>query len=211
MTREGRLVVLAAPSGTGKTTIAQALVQRRRDVGFSISATTRPPRPGEREGRDYYFFKPEQFERGVESGEFLECAVYAGHRYGTLRSEVDRIRRAGSHVLLDIDVQGAAQVRRAYRWPKSLAIFLLPPSGPELLRRLQERGTESQTTLERRLQQARRELKAAPEFDVVIVNDNLEQAVAAVSRTIDQEEKPAPPADLQDRVAALLRDLKGTA
>lgn len=202
-------MVLAAPSGTGKTTIAQALVAQRRDVGFSISATTRAPRSGEKDGRDYFFLTPEQFERGVRNGEFVECAVYAGHRYGTLRHEVDRIRRAGSHVLLDIDVQGAAQVRKAYPWPKSLAIFLLPPSGAELRRRLMSRGTESDDALAKRLQQARRELKSAPDFDVLIVNDNLEQAVADVSRTIDQQHKPERSAPMLDRVTALLADLKG--
>lgn len=206
MSRLGRLVVLAAPSGAGKTTIAQALVAEREDVGFSVSATTRAPRAGERDGHDYHFLTREEFERRVREGEFLEWAEYAGNRYGTLRAEVDRIRQAGRHVLLDIEVQGAEQVRRAYPWPDSVAIFLLPPSGPELIRRLRGRGTESNLTMWRRLERARAELSAAPTFDVVIVNEDLARAVVDVSRAIDRTDKPAA-AGVQARVAELLREL----
>ena len=206
MSPAGRLIVLAAPSGAGKTTIAQALVAEREDVGFSVSATTRPPRAGERDGHDYYFLTRGEFDRRVGAGEFLEWAEYAGNRYGTLRAEVDRIRQAGRHVLLDIEVQGAEQVRRAYPWPDSVAIFLLPPSGPELIRRLRGRGTESNLTLWRRLERARAELSAAPTFDVVIVNEDLARAVVDVSRAIDRTDKPAA-AGVQARVAELLRDL----
>ena len=202
----GRLVVLAAPSGAGKTTIAQALVAEREDVGFSVSATTRPPRAGERDGHDYHFLSRDEFDRRVRAGEFLEWAEYAGNRYGTLRDEVDRIRQAGRHVLLDIEVQGAEQVRRAYPWPDSVAIFLLPPSGPELIRRLRGRGTESNLTMWRRLERARAELSAAPTFDVVVVNEDLARAVVDVSRAIDRTDKPAV-AGVQARVAELLREL----
>lgn len=212
MTPPGRLVVLAAPSGVGKTTIARALAERRRDVGFSVSATTRPPRSGERDGVDYHFLTAADFERRVQAGDFLEFADYAGQRYGTLRAEVDRLRDQGRHVLLDIEVQGAAQVRRAYPWPASIAIFLLPPSGAELRRRLAARGSEDAPALERRLEQGRRELAAAPNFDVLIVNDDLERAVAAVSRALDQTGRPAPPPpELHDRVTALIRELTGKA
>lgn len=211
MTPPGRLVVLAAPSGVGKTTIARALVARRPDVGFSISATTRAPRPGERDGTDYHFLTPAQFDARLRAGEFLEWAEYAGNRYGTLHSEIERIRRSGRHALLDIEVQGAAQVRRAYPWPASVAIFLLPPNGTELVRRLRGRGSEDGAALERRLEQGRRELAEAPGFDVVIVNDDLEQAVAEVSRAIDQPDRPAPAPAVRDHVAAVIRDLKGKA
>lgn len=206
MSRKGRLVVLAAPSGAGKTTIAQALVAEREDVGFSVSATTRPPRAGERDGHDYHFLTRDEFDRRVRAGEFLEWAEYAGNRYGTLRAEVDRIRQAGRHVLLDIEIQGAEQVRRAYPWPDSVAIFLLPPSGPELIRRLRGRGTESNLTMWRRLERARAELSVAPTFDVVVVNEDLARAVVDVSRAIDRTDKPAA-AGVQARVAELLREL----
>ena len=206
MSRKGRLVVLAAPSGAGKTTIAQALVAEREDVGFSVSATTRPPRAGERDGHDYHFLTRDEFDRRVRAGEFLEWAEYAGNRYGTLRAEVDRIRQAGRHVLLDIEIQGAEQVRRAYPWPDSVAIFLLPPSGPELIRRLRGRGTESNLTMWRRLERARAELSVAPTFDVVVVNEDLARAVVDVSRAIDRSDKPAA-AGVQARVAELLREL----
>ena len=204
MSRKGRLVVLAAPSGAGKTTIAQALVAEREDVGFSVMATTRPPRAGERDGHDYHFLTRDEFDRRVRAGEFLEWAEYAGNRYGTLRAEVDRIRQAGRHVLLDIEIQGAEQVRRAYPWPDSVAIFLLPPSGPELIRRLRGRGTESNLTMWRRLERARAELSVAPTFDVVVVNEDLARAVVDVSRAIDRSDKPAA-AGVQARVAELLR------
>lgn len=211
MTPVGRLVVLAAPSGAGKTTIAQTLMARRPDVGFSISATTRAPRPGERDGIDYHFVTREQFDGRIKAGEFLEWAEYAGNRYGTLRAEVDRIRQAGRHVLLDIEVQGAAQVRKAYPWPDSVAIFLLPPHAAELIRRLEGRGTETPMARWRRLDQARHELTEAGKFDVIVVNDDLEHAVTDVGRAIDSESPPAIAPAMQDRVNALIRDLtKGT-
>jgi guanylate kinase len=211
VTPAGRLVVLAAPSGAGKTTIAQTLMTRRPDVDFSISATTRAPRPGERDGVDYHFVAREEFDRRIKAGEFLEWAEYAGNRYGSLRGEVDRIRQAGRHVLLDIEVQGAAQVRRAYPWPHSVAIFLLPPSAGELIRRLEGRGTETPMALWRRLDQARHELTAAGKFDVIVVNDDLEHAVTDVGRAIDSESPPVIAPAMQDRVKALIRDLtKGT-
>jgi guanylate kinase len=200
--------VLAAPSGAGKTTIARALVARRPDVGFSISATTRPPRETERDGTDYQFLSAEEFDRRVKARDFLEWAEYAGHRYGTLRSEVERIRRAGRHVLLDIEVQGAAQVRRAYPWPDSVAIFLLPPSGGELARRLRARRTETPAALVRRLGWAADEIAQAPSFDWVVINDELDDAVGRVSHAIDAEQRDSRPADLQRRVDELRRELQ---
>lgn len=202
-----RIVVLAAPSGTGKTTIARALVARRRDVGFSISATTRAPRPGEKDGEAYYFVTRAEFERRRAAGEFVESAEYAGNLYGTLTSEVERLFRAGQHVLLDIEIQGARQVRRHATYGKRcVAIFLLPPSARELASRLSERRTESRDAARRRLDVARTEIRAADEdaFDYVVVNDDLERAVTAVSKIIDGARDIAP---RPEGFVGLVRDL----
>jgi len=183
------VVVLAAPSGGGKTTIARALVARWPDrYGFSVSATTRPRRPGEQDGRDYLFLSKDEFRRRQGAGEFLEWAEYAGELYGTLEVEVDRLLRAGRHVLLDIEVQGARQVRTRYPAPGSRAVFILPPSTAELLRRLKGRRTESPGEMARRLQTAIRELRQAEEFDHVIVNDDLDRAVTAVHQIVGAPE-----------------------
>ena len=182
-----RVVILAAPSGGGKTTIAHELIGRRRDVGFSVSATTRQPRSNERDGVDYHFLTRAEFERRVAAGEFLEWAEYAGNLYGTLKREVDRVLAAGRHVLLDIEVQGARQVLRTYPKPRSIEIFILPPSGKEWLRRLLDRRTESPETLAPRLRQAVAEIREAPEWTHVVVNDELDAAVAEVSRIIDED------------------------
>jgi guanylate kinase len=205
------LVVLAAPSGVGKTTIAQLLAARRPDVGFSVSATTRAPRPGEVDGRDYHFIPRPEFERRVRAGAFLEWAQYAGELYGTLRSEVDRIERAGRHPLLDIEVQGAEQVRSAYPPPRSLGIFLLPPSAAELLRRLRERRSEDPAGLARRVDRAVHELEHAPAFERIIVNDVLDDAVARVSAAIDGAERPGRPAAAGRLVEPLIEDLRDLA
>ncbi|MBE0591503.1 MAG: guanylate kinase [Gemmatimonadales bacterium] len=201
-----RLVILSAPSGGGKTTIARRLEASRRDVGFSVSATTRTPRANEREGVDYYFFPREEFLRRTEAGEFLEWAEYAGHLYGTLTAEVDRLFARGKHVLLDIEVQGAEQVRR--RRKDALAIFILPPSADELVRRLAGRRSETREQLARRIAQADRELEAALGYDRVVVNDDLDGAVEAVSGFIDgravgglgQSERDALVASLQQEL-----------
>jgi len=201
-----RLVILSAPSGGGKTTIARRLEASRRDVGFSVSATTRTPRANERDGVDYYFFPREEFLRRTEAGEFLEWAEYAGHLYGTLTAEVDRLFARGKHVLLDIEVQGAEQVRR--RRKDALAIFILPPSADELVRRLAGRRSETREQLARRIAQADRELEAALGYDRVVVNDDLDGAVEAVSGFIDgravgglgQSERDALVASLQQEL-----------
>jgi len=123
------VVILSAPSGGGKTTIAQRLLRERpADLGYSVSATTRPPRPGEQDGQAYHFLSRAEFERRRAAGEFLECAEYAGHLYGTLRSEVERVLNSGRHVVMDIEIEGARQVRAAYPWPRSISVFILPPS-----------------------------------------------------------------------------------
>ena len=165
------LLVLSSPSGGGKTTIAQALLAARADVGYSVSATTRAPRPGEQDGRDYHFLTADEFERRVEAGEFLEHATYGGNRYGTLRSEVERVLEGGRHVVLDIEVDGARQVRA--RMPDAVRVFVLPPSAEVLVERLRSRDTESAEARRLRLSLAAEELRAASEYDYVVVNEEL--------------------------------------
>jgi guanylate kinase len=178
-------VILSAPSGGGKTTIARQLLALRPDVGYSVSCTTRPPRPAEAEGRDYYFLSTHDFLARQERGEFAESAEVHGHLYGTLRSEVERVLGTGRHVLMDIDVQGATQFRAAF--PQSVLIYVLPPSGEVLLERLRARQTESRDSLTRRLVSALVELQAVPMYQYVVLNDELDRAVSAVSGIIDAE------------------------
>ena len=167
-------VVIAAPSGAGKTSLARALVERHENLVFSVSATTRQPRRLEQGGKDYLFVSDAEFDRMLEAGELLEWAVVHGRRYGTPRREVEGALARGLTPVLDIDVQGARQVRRSY--PAAVLVFILPPSGEELNRRLTLRGSESSEDRIRRLENARRELSAAPEFDYVVVNDDLYSA-----------------------------------
>ncbi len=202
------VVVLAAPSGGGKTTIARALEARwPARYGFSVSATTRPPRPGERDGADYFFLSKDEFRRRQAAGEFLEWAEYSGELYGTLEAEVDRLLRAGRNVLLDIEVQGARQVRNRYPPPASRAVFILPPSAAELVRRLQGRRTESPSEMAKRLQTAIRELRQAGEFDHVIVNDDLDTAVTVVHRIMEAPDGAARAATETQRINALIAEL----
>jgi guanylate kinase len=170
--------VLAAPSGAGKTTIARALVESETDFAFSVSATTRPPRPGERPGVDYDFLDRATFEERVERGELVEWAEVHGRLYGTPRESLERAARQGKHVVLDIDVQGAQQIRE--RVPDALLVFVLPPSVDALVDRLVGRGTEGDAELARRLRTALAELEAAEGFDRVVVNDRLERTVELV-------------------------------
>jgi guanylate kinase len=200
------LLVLSSPSGGGKTTIARRLLDARSDVGYSVSATTRAPRPDELDGRDYHFLSRGEFERRVEGGEFLEHAEYGGNLYGTLRAEVERIFSAGRHAVLDIEVQGARQVRN--NLPGSVHVFVLPPSGRELIRRLEGRNTEDRAAVGQRLERAAEELAAVPEYDYAIVNDDLSRAVAQVSAILDAEAKRvARQNGLGERVAALQREI----
>jgi guanylate kinase len=178
-------IILSAPSGGGKTTIARELLKRRRDVGYSISCTTRPARPDEIEGRDYYFLSTIEFERRREAGEFAESAEVHGNLYGTLRSEIERVLDGGRHVVMDIDVQGAEQLRRVY--PLSVTVFVLPPSGEVLLERLRSRKTESPGEVVRRLHSALQELQAVDRYEYVVVNDDLECSVQRASSIIDAE------------------------
>ncbi len=172
-----RLVVLTAPSGGGKTTVARRVMEAVPELRFSVSATTRPPRSHEQDGVEYYFVTPERFRRYVEAGDLLEYEeVYPGQFYGTLREEVDR-KSATSPLLLDVDVRGAQAVKRLYG-DDALVIFIRPPSLEVLESRLQSRATENTATLKTRLKRAKQELEYADRFDAVVVNDDVEKAVA---------------------------------
>ncbi len=166
--------MITGPSGVGKGTLIRGLLERVPGLELSVSATTRRPRPGERDGVDYHFLTPEQFEAHVAGGDFVEHATYSGHRYGTLRSELERRLQGGDGVVLEIEVQGARQVRAAM--PEAVAVFIAPPSRPALRARLVGRGTDSADQVDARLQTAERELEAQPEFGHVVINDRLEEA-----------------------------------
>lgn len=178
-------VILSSPSGGGKTTIAHRLLIERGDVGYSVSCTTRPPREGEVQGKDYHFLTEAEFVKGQRNGDFAESAEVHGHMYGTLRAEVERVLSSGRHVIMDIDVQGAQQFATAF--PKSVLIFILPPSADVLVERLRIRGTEDSDSLIRRFKSAKDELKAIDLYQYVIVNDEIDSAVAAVSSIINAE------------------------
>ena len=178
-------VILSSPSGGGKTTIAHKLLSLRTDLGYSVSCTTRPPRDGEVNGRDYHFLAVEKFKRGQDAGEFAESAEVHGHLYGTLRAEVARVLSSGRHVIMDIDVQGAQQFSAAF--PESVLIFILPPSADALIERLTSRGTEDTKSLIRRFRSAKEELKSIDLYEYVVVNDRIDSAVAAISSIIDAE------------------------
>jgi len=178
-------VILSSPSGGGKTTIAHKLLAVRRDVGYSVSATTRPPRDGEVDGRDYHFRSLKDFKRGQAAGEFAESAEVHGHLYGTLGAEVDRVLSSGKHVIMDIDVQGTRQFVAAF--PDSVLIFILPPSAEALIARLETRGTEDPKSLIRRFRSAKDELKAIDLYQYVVLNDEVDSAVAAISQIIEAE------------------------
>ena len=178
-------VILSSPSGGGKTTIAKQLMKQRTDVGYSVSCTTRLPRSGEVDGKDYYFLSIGEMLAARERGEFAESAEVHGKMYGTLRREVDRVLGSGRHVLMDIDVQGAQQFVKAF--PRSVLVFVLPPSVEVLMARLMARKSETNEALRIRLRSALNELQAVGSYDYVVVNDSLDHAVAAVSSIIDAE------------------------
>jgi guanylate kinase len=179
------LLVLSSPSGGGKTTIAKRLLAARSTTGYSVSATTRARRAGEEDKKDYFFLDRQDFERREQAGEFLETATYNGERYGTLRSEIERILGLGRTPVLDIELEGARQIRRTF--PNAVHVFVLPPSGRVLIQRLKERRTEEPAALRRRLEHALDELGSAAEYDYAIVNDDLDAAVAQVAAILDAE------------------------
>jgi guanylate kinase len=210
------VVILSAPSGGGKTAVTRALLERYpARFGYSVSATTRKPRPGERDGAAYHFLTRADFERRKAEGQFLEFAQYAGELYGTLRSEVQSILARGLNALLDIEVKGARQVRAVYG-AKSISIFLVPPSARVLLNRLRARRTESRSEMARRVQIAVEEVRVASQdiqaavvYDHVVLNDDLDQAVGRVVEIVDRpSEVTHRTQDMVDRMAELERDLE---
>jgi guanylate kinase len=180
-----KVFVITGPSGVGKGTLISALCDRVPGLELSVSATTRPPRPGEADGRDYHFLDPEEFDRRAREGAFLEHATYSGHRYGTLRSEVDEKLAAARGVVLEIEVQGARQVRAAM--PEAVQVFIAPPDPSDLRRRLRGRGTDSQEAIEARLRTAEQELEARQEFPHVVVNDDIERAAGGLEELVRRE------------------------
>ena len=179
----GRLFVIAAPSGAGKTSLVRALMQREPGLRFSISYTTRPRRPTEEHGRDYFFVDADEFARMVEADEFLEHARVFDHRYGTGRRRVEEALAAGQDLILEIDWQGAQQVRRAL--PECVSIFILPPSRDELERRLRGRATDAEEVIRRRLRDAAADMTHWREFDHVVVNDHFDRALDQLQAIVE--------------------------
>jgi len=178
-------LVLSAPSGGGKTTIAKMLLQGRPDLGYSVSATTRAKRPGERDGVDYHFLSREEFELRRDQGEFLEWATYGGEFYGTLKSEIERIFASGRNAVLDVEIEGARQIRKNF--PNALLLFVLPPSAEALVERLTGRKTEDPELMQARVFRAAHELVAINEYDYAILNEDLVVAVAQVAAILEAE------------------------
>lgn len=178
----GKLIVLTGPSGVGKGTLMRSLLQRHPELYYSVSATTRAPRPGEVDGKNYYFISRSKFEQLVAQGEFLESAEFAGNYYGTPREAVLHQVQSGKLVVLEIELEGARQIRTSF--PQALSIFILPPSFEELERRIRGRGQDSEEAIARRLQRAKEEIQAADEFDIQIVNDDFETALSAIETAL---------------------------
>lgn len=185
----GRLLLITGPSGVGKGTLVARLLERHPGLWLSVSATTRAPRAGEEEGRHYFFLDRAAFERQVAAGGFLEWAEFAGNLYGTPRGAVQERLDAGQPVLLEIELEGARQVRRSF--PSGFQVLLQPPSFEELERRIRGRGTDSEEAIARRLARAREELAAADEFDAVVVNDDLDRALVDLERCCGLRSAPA--------------------
>jgi guanylate kinase len=181
----GHVFVITGPSGVGKGTLIRGLLERVPGLELSVSATTRPPRPGERDGVDYHFLSDEEFDRRVANGDFVEHARYSGHQYGTLRSDLERRMAEAAGVVLEIEVQGARQIRAAM--PEAVQVFIAPPSVEALRARLVGRGTDAPEDVEARLATALEELEAEKEFEYVVVNDRLEQATEELADIVRRE------------------------
>ncbi len=184
VSNQGKLVIFSAPSGAGKTTIVRQLLTEIPKLEFSVSVASRPKRPNEIDGKDYYFIPVDEFKQKIEDDEFLEWEeVYENNFYGTLKSEVERIWTLGHHVVFDVDVVGGLNIKKYYG-DRALAIFVMPPSVEELEKRLRNRSTESEMDLKRRIEKARHEITFALEFDKIVVNDNLEKAIKKAKEAV---------------------------
>lgn len=184
MEGEGKLIVFSAPSGSGKTTLVHHLLQQNIPFGFSISATSRPPRGHEKNGVDYYFLSPEAFQAKIKEDAFVEFEeVYENTYYGTLKSEIDRLWSEGKHILFDIDVVGGLSIKNKFP-ENTLAVFVQPPSVAALEERLRQRGTDSEEKIKERLAKTAKELSYANQFDYILVNDTLETAKKEVVQTV---------------------------
>ena len=183
--KRGKTFIVSGPSGVGKSTVLKALLERRRDVYFSVSATTRAPRPGEADGVHYHFLTMERFEKWIEEDQFLEHAQFVGNRYGTPRLYVDRAMEQGRDALLDIEIQGAEQIHR--KRPEAVRIYVAPPSWAELERRLIGRGTEDMEKVRSRLARGKEEFAAAKDFDYFVINDTVDRAVDEIRAIMTAE------------------------
>lgn len=183
--RKGKTFILSGPSGVGKSTILRGLMEKRSNLYFSVSATTRDPRPGEENGVHYHFLKEDTFRNWIAQDEFLEYAEYVGNFYGTPKRYVDTAMEEGKDVILDIEIQGAIQVKA--KRPETVRIFIAPPSWSELERRLTSRGTDSPEKIRQRLQRAKEEVAAAGEYDYIVINDTREKAVAELDAIMTAE------------------------
>lgn len=182
--KSGKLIIVAAPSGTGKSTLIQHLMEQELNLSFSISATSRPPRGKEQNGVEYFFLSPEEFKKKIANGDFLEyCEVYENRFYGTLKSEVDKNLAEGRNVVLDLDVIGALRIKEIYG-EQALALFILPPGIKVLRERLEGRGTDSQEVIEERIKRATYELTQAEKFDIQILNDKLDKAKKEIYQVV---------------------------
>lgn len=180
----GNLIIFSAPSGSGKTTIVKYLLEQDLNLTFSVSATSRAPRGTEQNGVDYYFLTPDEFRKGIEAGDFLEYEeVYTDKYYGTLKSEVDRMLNEGKNVVFDVDVVGGLNIKKYYG-DKALSVFIQPPNIEELEKRLTSRGTDAPEVIRARIDKAEHELSFAPQFDVIVINDDLEEAKRNVLRIV---------------------------
>ena len=199
-------LVLSSPSGGGKTTIAKALLDARDDLGYSVSATTRRMRPGEVEGKDYFFLNRKDFEQKVKAGEFVEWAEYGGELYGTLKAQLQAVIEGGRHVVLDIEIQGAREVKRLFH--DAVLVFIVPPSADELLKRLGGTTGTRAANLEQRMRRAVVELNEALQYDYVVVNADRTEAVADVAAILDAESRrPKHNPDLSEQLGQLGRDV----
>jgi guanylate kinase len=181
---KGKLIIFSAPSGAGKTTIVKHLLQQNLDLEFSVSATSRKPRPGEADGKDYFFLTTEQFKKKIYNDEFLEWEeVYQDIFYGTLKSEVERIRNSQKNVIFDVDVVGGMNIKKYYK-EDALAVFVMPPSADEIKKRLESRATDNEQSIRMRVEKALAELNYANQFDVIVVNNDLSVALDEAEKIV---------------------------